>query len=201
MIVAILGACAGATGVANRDGRIVTADLLSVWTDPETAIDAVGTSLAVLDEQPSRLRDELYGVLLDLVDRGELEKRALSDGRFAFRWRDDPDPDAVSTDAESARLVACLAATPFRSAAPAGPQSAPAARHLPRMVVLAVPLAVPAMSCLLAILALVWFGRPFAFAVAGIFALAGVIGLFRRVPFAGFWTAGVVLASVLLRFS
>jgi hypothetical protein len=182
----------------------MTADLLSVWTDPDTAMHAVGTSLAALDEQPSRLDDELYDVLLDLVDRGELEKRALSDGRFAFRWRDNAEPDAVSTDAESARLVACLAATPRRTAtlesAGAGPQALvlPAPRRLPRIVVLAVPLVVPAASCLLVLLALVWFGRRPTFAVAAVCALAGLIGLARRVPFAAFWTAGVALAIVLL---
>ena len=79
-------------------GALVTTDLLSEWTDPDTAMEAVGNSLGVFDRGPSavrvlhgdaRLRDALYDVLLRLVDGGALETRACADGRYAFRWRAD----------------------------------------------------------------------------------------------------------------
>ena len=112
--VAILAACAG--GVTSRDDRP-----LSVWTDPDTAMHAVGTSLGIFDDQVSAgrlgptespLRSALLDVLLALVDDGELEKRACADGRYAFRWREDVASSAVSTEAVSARLDAYLAAMP-----------------------------------------------------------------------------------------
>ena len=88
-------------GTDRRDD-FVTTDLLAAWTDPDTAMEAVGASLGRLDGPPSEarrvisaetpLRHELYDVLLGLVEDGSLEKRATADGRYAFRWRREPAP-------------------------------------------------------------------------------------------------------------
>src|SRR5437773_12447038 len=65
-------------------GAQVTTDLLSEWTDPDTAMEAVGNSLGVFDHATSAtaqmhgespLRAALYTVLLRLVDGGALETR------------------------------------------------------------------------------------------------------------------------------
>jgi hypothetical protein len=40
-----------------------------------------------------------------------------------------------------------------------------------------------------------------ALTIAAALTLVGVIGLVRRVPFAGFWTLGLVAAGFILRFS
>ena len=86
-----------------REGHPVTAllttDLLEVWTDPDTAMEAVGTNLGIFDEDgPSpaktlaadeRLRNTLFDVLLSLVEGGALEMRPCGGGRHAFRWRQD----------------------------------------------------------------------------------------------------------------
>ena len=185
----------------------MTTDLLSVWTDPDTAIDAVGTSISVVRSSAPPKRDECYDVLLDLVERGDLEKRACADGRYAFRWRDSADRTAVSTAVESVRLAACLAsmARPslFTDHAAARPEDVATTRRSawPRVVAVTAPLVLPALSCVLALLAFVLLGRDAGIAVAGVLALPGVVGLVRRVPLAGFWTIGVVVAGVVLRLS
>ena len=74
-------------------------------------------------------------------------------------------------------------------------------RRWPRAIAPVAPLVLPAVSCVLALLAFVWLDHPVAFAVAVALTLVGVIGLIRRVPFAGFWTAGMIVASLLLRLS
>jgi hypothetical protein len=53
----------------------------------------------------------------------------------------------------------------------------------------------------LALLAFVWLDHTLALATAVVLVLVGVVGLVRRVPFAGFWTVGVILASLLFRLS
>jgi hypothetical protein len=192
----------------------VTADLLSVWTDTDTAMHAVGASLGIFpDRVPDTrriegsgppLRNALYDVLLTLVDEGALEKRACSDGRFAFRWRDTGESAAVSTGATSARLDAWLDSMPRQvrwSLAPAPAAASAPGPYWPRLVASVAPLLLPALSCLLALVAFVVFGPAVGLAVLGVLALAGIIGLVRRVPIAGFWTSGLVVAAVLMRFS
>lgn len=198
----------------------MTTDLLSVWTDPDTAMHAVGASLGIFGDRvsdagvtlppASPLREALLDVLLTLVDDGELEKRACADGRYAFRWRADVESTAVSTDATSARLDACLAsmprAMPARVAlAPPIVVDAPAvparrSRWL-RFVATTAPLLLPASSCVLALVAFVVLGHAIGLVVVGALALLGVVGLVRRVPLAGFWTVGVVVAGLLMRLS
>src|SRR4029077_13413687 len=130
--------------------RLVTTDLLSVWTDPDTAMHAVGTSLGIFDEPVANagvvgptetpLRNALFDLLLQLVDDGELEKRACADGRYAFRWRDDtasPASTAVSTEAVSARLDAYFASMP--RAMPSGIARAGRDRSRSRLFAMAAP--------------------------------------------------------------
>jgi len=200
----------------------VTTDLLSVWTDPDTAMHAVGTSLGIFDEPVSNagvvgstetpLRNALLDLLLQLVDDGELEKRACADGRYAFRWREDAASTAASTDAVSTRLDAYFASMPrqmpLEVARVAGPgvvdePAARAGRHRewPRVLVLAAPLVLPASSCLLALVAFVVLGHTVGLVVVAGLVLIGVVGLIRRVPLAGFWTSGLIVAGVLMRFS
>jgi hypothetical protein len=199
--------------------RIVTTDLLSVWTDPDTAMHAVGSSLGIFDDPmsdsgvvlatESPLRDALLNVLLQLVDDGELEKRACLDGRYAFRWREDAAPTAVSTDAVSARLDAYFASMPrevplrvAQAAAPVvGEVPAVRARYWPRTVAIAAPLAVPALSCFVALATYVMLGHAIGVGVVVALGLLGVVGLVRRVPLAGFWTTGLVVAALLMRLS
>jgi hypothetical protein len=199
----------------------VTTDLLSVWTDPDTAMHAVGTSLGIFDDQVSAgalgpaespLRSALLDVLLAIVDRGDLEKRACADGRYAFRWREDVASSAVATEAVSARLDAYLAAMPramplavdraeatqIAEVAPAPPSRRPG---WPRLVATTAPLLLPTFSCLLALLAFVALGPAAGLVVVAVLALAGVVGVIRRVPLAGFWTAGLVVAGLLMRLS
>ena len=197
----------------------MTTDLLSAWTDPDTAMEAVGTSLGIFGARAPdarvalaapQLRDALLGVLFCLVDRGELEKRALADGRYAFRWHDEFVDAAVATDARSARLDACLESMRGASVATLGrfsvqtvetPAPPAPARPWARLIAPTAPLVFPAVSCMLAILAFVWLARSAALVVAVALALAGVIGLVRRVPFAGLWTLGLIVAGLLVRLS
>jgi hypothetical protein len=198
----------------------VTTDLLSVWTDPDTAMHAVGTSLGIFDNgrsdpgavgpSGSPLRTALFDVLLALVDEGELEKRACGDGRYAFRWREDVESTAVCTDATSARLEACLGSMPREmpwsvgtglvpARDPNGP--GPLATMAPLILPAVAPLLLPAVSCVLALAAFVLLGNVVGIAVLVALALAGVVGLARRVPLAGFWTMGLVVAAFLMRVS
>jgi hypothetical protein len=85
--------------MAKRRTEIVAASLLTTWTDADTAMQIVGTSLglfgtASLDptvvlatETP--LRNALFDVLLSLVEGGAVEMRIAGDQRYAFRWRND----------------------------------------------------------------------------------------------------------------
>ena len=117
----------------------LTPDLLDVWTDPDTAMEIVGTSLGVFRYQNSTtantlatdasLRNTLSNVLLALVDGGALEKRPCGGGRDAFRWRRDsneadaaaaPLPQPPSQLAEAQAKVAPLAAAPVERPTAAG---------------------------------------------------------------------------------
>ena len=199
----------------------MTTDLLSVWTDPDTAMHAVGTSLGIFDDgmpdpgtagpPGSPLRNALFDVLLTLVDEGELEKRACVDGRYAFRWREAVESRAVCTDATSARLDACLGSMPREmpwsadlAATPLAVDAgvAPARQSpWPRFLAMAAPLLLPTVSCVLALVVFVLLGNMVGFVVLGGLALAGVVGLVRRVPLAGFWTSGLVVAALVMRVS
>jgi hypothetical protein len=175
-------------------GAQVTTDLLSEWTDPNTAMEAVGNSLGVFDDVPSAvralhddsgLRDTLYDVLLRMVDDGALETRACTDGRYAFRWRADLN-GAVSAPAE-----------PPAAAAPALDYG----RFWRRVAVQCAPLLLPTLSCVLVLLAFVWLDQSVALVVAGVMAIVGVVGVIRRVQLAAFWTVGLVIAGLRVRFS
>jgi len=93
-----------------RRGRTesTAAGLLGAWTDADTAMQIVGTSLGVFgpglldadailsNETP--LRNALFDVLLSLVEGGALEMRPADDGRYAFRSRADIATAAVSPE-------------------------------------------------------------------------------------------------------
>ena len=205
-------------------GAQVTTDLLAEWTDPDTAMEAVGNSLGVFDDVPSaisvlhgdtHLRAELADVLQRLVDGGALETRALADGRHAFRWC--PEVGAAPYTANglvASHAVPLAAVAPLPATAPApapGPESEPAPepaavpsvpeRCWRRAGVQAAPLLLPTVSCVIVLLAFVWLDQSLALLIAAAMAVVGVIGVIRRVQLAAFWTVGLVIAGLLLRFS
>jgi len=204
---------------SDRGGDLVTTDLLSLWTDPDTAMEAVGTSLGIFDERVSNprrvlssdtpLRKALYAVLISLVEGGALEMRPCGGDRYAFRWRPDiesagvaaPRPVALHEPSRSAPVVPVVQVVPVAPELPFEEPPAEPARRWPRVLTATAPLVLPALSCLLALLAFVWLDDPAAFVIAGVLILAGVIGLVRRVPFAGLWTVGVIVAALVLRLS
>ena len=183
--------------------------------------DRVSNPTKVLSAD-SPLRRALSNVLLNLVEGGVLEMRPCGGGRHAYRWRDDtsaalswPENAPAALEPVAVEAVAVEADAVDTAAAPA-PAPAPAPmvavdafetppterpRHWPRLIAPAAPLFFPAASCLLAILVFVRLDQAFAVAIAGALILVGVIGLVRRVPFAGFWTVGLIVAGLLLRFS
>jgi hypothetical protein len=85
--------------MAKRRSEVVAASLLTSWTDADTAMQIVGASLGlfgaglldptVVLATETPLRNALFDVLLSLVEGGALQIRVTSDGRYAFRWRDD----------------------------------------------------------------------------------------------------------------
>jgi hypothetical protein len=228
---------------------LLTTDLLSVWTDPDTAMEAVGTNLGIFDERvPSpakvlasdeRLRTTLFDVLLSLVEGGALEMRPCGGGRHAFRWRE----DVLREDAVPAVEIPVVEipvveipvveipvvekpapVEPVRAPVPAPPPTAtpdpipiPTADadvpvvaeisaptpdpHSSRPIAQAPLLVIPAMSCLVGVLLYLWFDHTVALALGAVFVIGGVIGMIRRVQFAGAWTLGLVAAGLLLRFS
>jgi len=185
----------------DRPGDYMTPDLLCVWTDPDTAMEVVGRSLGIFGARVSNptgalaadspLRNALANVLTSLVEGGVLERRPCGSGRYAYRWRDDIESAVVAPSLRDQEPVADPVA-----AAPAE-----RARRWPQLFAPAAPLTMPALSCLLAILVFVLLDHLVALTVAAALTLVGVIGLVRRVPFAGFWTLGLVVAGVILRFS
>jgi len=80
-------------------GDTTAAVLLGAWTDSDTAMQIVGTSLGIfgadlLDPElalssETPLRNALFDVLLSLVEGGALDMRPTDDGLYAFRWRPD----------------------------------------------------------------------------------------------------------------
>lgn len=117
------------------------------------------------------------------------------------------DPATESPEEVLARLERYVES---QRGAPPPPASMPQADTLvrprsetarPRPLALVLQPVFAALSCTLAILAVEWFDSAVAASIAAALVLAGVIGLIRRVPFAGSWTAGFVVAGLLLRVS
>jgi hypothetical protein len=181
----------------------LTTELLSEWTDPDTALEVVGNSLGRFADVPSavralrtdtHLRDALHDVLLRMVDHGVLETRPLADGRRAFRWS--PEILPVTAEAADALVAAGAEAPPEAVAAVAAP-----AGFWARMAMQTAPLLLPSVSCVLALLAFLWLDAALAFAVTSLLAIVGVVGIVRRVQLATFWMLGLVIAGLLVRFS
>jgi hypothetical protein len=63
------------------------------------------------------------------------------------------------------------------------------------------PLLLPAVSCVLALLAFLRLDQGLALAVTALLAVGGVVGIVRRVQLATFWMIGLVIAGLLVRFS
>ena len=94
--------------MAKRRAEVVAASLLTAWTDADTAMQIVGTSLGLFGEASldptvvlsteTPLRNALFDVLLSLVEGGALEIRTTNDRRYAFRWRDDVAIAGLSTE-------------------------------------------------------------------------------------------------------
>jgi hypothetical protein len=92
-----------------RKADDTAAELLARWTDSDTAMQIVGTSLGVfgagrLDPEvvlarETPLRNALFDVLLNLVEGGALDVRPTDDGHYAFRWRADYAVGALNADA------------------------------------------------------------------------------------------------------
>jgi hypothetical protein len=66
---------------------------------------------------------------------------------------------------------------------------------------LAAPLLLPTVSCVLALVVFLVLGNVVGLVFLGALALVGIVGLVRRVPLAGFWTMGVVVAALVMRVS
>jgi len=97
----------------NRHLESTAASLLNSWTDSDTAMQIVGTSLglfgpglldpaAVLSYE-TPLRNALFDVLLSLVEGGALDLRPTEDTGYAFRFRTDFATAALQPD--TARAV------------------------------------------------------------------------------------------------
>jgi hypothetical protein len=92
-----------------RKADDTAAELLGRWTDSDTAMQIVGTSLgvfgigrldpAVVLARETPLRNALFDVLLNLVEGGALDVRPTDDGHYAFRWRSDYAVGAMNSDA------------------------------------------------------------------------------------------------------
>jgi len=92
-------------------GETTAAALLGTWTDSDTAMQIVGTSLGIFgpDLDPelalsyeTPLRNALFDVLLSLVEGGALDMRPTDDGLYAFRWRSDYAVAGLSSETSSA---------------------------------------------------------------------------------------------------
>jgi hypothetical protein len=98
--------------MARRRTDETAAELLRNWTDADTAMQIVGTSLGVfganrLDPEvvlarETPLRNALFDVLLSLVEGGALDVRPAGDGYYAFRWRADYAVGALAADTVAA---------------------------------------------------------------------------------------------------
>ena len=70
-----------------------------------------------------------------------------------------------------------------------------------RMFLQTAPLLLPALSCVLALLAFLWLDEAVAFLITALLAVVGVVGIVRRIQLATFWMIGLVIAGLLVRFS
>jgi hypothetical protein len=94
--------------VPKRRNESTAAELLSTWTDSDTAMQIVGTTLGIfgagfLDPEivlasETPLRNALFDVLLSLAEGGAVDVRPTGDGYYAFRWRKDYALGALSSD-------------------------------------------------------------------------------------------------------
>ena len=94
--------------MAKRRAEETAAELLAKWTDSDTAMQIVGTSLGVFGigrlepeivlAKETPLRNALFDVLLSLVEGGALDVRPTGDGHYAFRWRADYAVGALSPE-------------------------------------------------------------------------------------------------------
>jgi hypothetical protein len=203
----------------NRCNDRITTDLLTEWTDPDTTMEAIGTTLGVFDEQvvaphqilatDPHLRDSLQGVLACLVRAGVLGTRPCSDGRYAYRWQDGPvSPGVLASKAEFATGIEhdpgtdTAADTATVTPAVTAPRSPTARRDQPvSRIEQAGLLVIPMMSCALVVLAFVTLNHAIALAITTVLVLVGVIGLMRRAPLAGSWIIGLTVAGLLIHFS
>jgi hypothetical protein len=93
-----------------RHTEPTASSLLGSWTDSDTTMHIVGTSLGVFDaldadrvlSDETPMRSALFDILLSLVEGGALEMRTADGGHYAFRWRADYavaglDPDNQET--------------------------------------------------------------------------------------------------------
>jgi hypothetical protein len=102
-----------------RRSESTASSLLGAWTDVDTAMHTVGTSLGVFTAlDPDRvlseetpLRRALFDILLSLVEGGALEMRSAEDGRYAFRWR--PDYATAGLDPEGRQTVDAEPPSPY----------------------------------------------------------------------------------------
>jgi hypothetical protein len=102
-------------------GDTTAAALLGTWTDSDTAMQIVGTSLGILG--PDRLdpelalshetpvRNALFDILLSLVEGGALDMRPTDDGLYAFRWR--PDYAVAGLTSETSSAIDVPAPSPY----------------------------------------------------------------------------------------
>lgn len=98
--------------MAKPQSEAVAASLLTSWTDADTAMQIVGTSIGVFGDGPldptvvlsteTPLRNALFDVLLSLVEGGAVEMRFTGDDRYAFRWRNDIAVAGVAPNGSSA---------------------------------------------------------------------------------------------------
>ena len=92
-------------------GDVTAAALLGAWTDSDTAMQIVGTSLGIfgpdlLDPElalssETPLRNALFDILLSLVEGGAIDMRPTDDGLYAFRWRTDYAVAGLSPETET----------------------------------------------------------------------------------------------------
>ena len=105
----------------NRHLESTAASLLTSWTDSDTAMQIVGTSLGLfgpdlLDPEvvlsyETPLRNALFDVLLSLVEGGALDLRPTEDAGYAFRFRTDFQTAALKPD--TSRTVDIDAPSPY----------------------------------------------------------------------------------------
>ncbi|MGO9872674.1 MAG: hypothetical protein ACLPVY_02650 [Acidimicrobiia bacterium] len=102
-------------------GETTAAALLGTWTDSDTAMQIVGTSLGIFGPDlvdpelalsyETPLRNALFDVLLSLVEGGALDMRPTDDGLYAFRWR--PDYAVAGLSSETSSAIDISAPSPY----------------------------------------------------------------------------------------